>query len=264
VSADPGTLHALDPIDAAAKTYDVPRTTIERDMTGTGLTADRAGLLRETDEHRIHRIASTTEEAPETIAGLAQLSGLLGGDVEFRRITYDGSHYVFTVTHPDSGEPARTRRIPSDDMLTLANLQAAVYEATDGLPIEAPRRNSDKWKTAISTIRAVRQIVQPDEDPADKWSYYIERYITDRLGGSVEEACKDRAPFTENGRLHLHRVALEAYVRDVMRQHAIKKTDVQDALRDLLGFEPVQVFFYDPHGKRRHVHYWRSPEGWDR
>ena len=250
-------------IDRAAADRGVDSELVARGVTEQGLDPEQAAELRQLDTQRMADLAAANGRPPpdpETLAALGKLGGLLGDVVEFLDITYDGTEYVFTVKHPDTGEPAHTRRIDSDALLTLANLQTAIYRATDGVAVQVPARNRDGWRKVHRAIRAARRQVEPDEDPADAWRFRLDRYTDDRLGASSATAIPRGEPFRDHDHhLHVHSPSFGDWLA---HQPGLDRDHATPALRDALGFTVVK-HQHGPRDRRTRRTYWRSPEPWE-
>lgn len=196
--------------------------------------------------------------AEQTPDPLALLSGLLGGRVTVLRVANyrEGrrSRYVFTVRDPRSGQPADTRALASDELLALANLQAAIHAPT-GEITAAPRRNSEPWRRIQAAITEAAEVIDEADEERAEWRYRIERYTDDRLSANRDEAAKTGEPFAEDRRIYLSSTRLSFYIDRVLGEK-LDKGETHAGLRDQ-GYEPVRV-------GHENVRYWRSPEGWQR
>jgi hypothetical protein len=184
-----------------------------------------------------------------------------GEPVDFKRVVnYDDgsdSYYVFTIVHTRTGAEVETRRIDADDLLSLSNLQDAVWQAGRGL-IGTPRRNTRKWRRVMKAIAAAAEILEPPEPSASDWAGRLEQYLSERLTRDRDEAALRREPFEEDGQVHVHRESFQTFVNRQLGL-SVTKRQTQDGLRDL-GGQVVTVNYRDGE-RRKQRDYWRLPPG---
>jgi hypothetical protein len=183
--------------------------------------------------------------------------------VEFARVVNfrDGrdSYYVFTIVHPRTGDEVETRRIDAADLLTLSNLQEAVWAAASCL-IASHRRNTPRWRRCMKAIEGAAEQREPPEPGAGDWAQRLESYLGERLTRDRDEAAARSQPFEEDGQAHVHRESFQKFVNRHLGL-AVTKRQTQDALRDL-GAQLVTVNYRlvdRGHERRKQRDYWRLP-----